>query len=379
MNVEFSQHYTKLWQKLCLHYSEIFTYGIDVSTFRKKTSILSTPELITSVEVTLYDAATHKEAWDRFVRGSMNGTVFHEQQFLAYHPEGKFNFHHLLFFERGNIVAVLPGGFTRGGSAYESPLGASYGSFVVGDISADTALAIVRAFEAYIVTTGIKEVYLTQAPVIYQPKITQNLEFALLYNGYAFQRHYISHAIDLSSGIAPLERFQPTARRHVRKMLREHPEIVIEDVSGEKMVAVLTEFYPIMLENKLKFDTKPTHSLEDLIKLHELLPDLIKLFTCRLSDELIAGFLIFRANSRVALSFYPMMRYAFDEYKPIFLLSDTAMTWAQQNGFSFFDLGVSQDTNDENPMTPKLSLIRFKEKFDSRGLLRSTLWKKYSE
>ena len=307
----------------------------------------------------------------------MNGTVFHEQQFLAYHSAGKFNFHHLLFLEKGNIVAVLPGGFTRDGVAYESPVGSSYGSFVVEDISADTALAIVRAFEEYIKTTGVKEVFLTQAPVIYQPIITQNLEFALLYSGYAYQRHYISHAIDLTSGVPPLDRFQPTARRHVRKIMREHPEIVVEEISGDKMAKVMKEFYPIMLENKARFETKPTHSLEDLIHIHELLPNLMKLFTARVAGELIAGFLIFLANSRVALSFYPMMNYAFEEYKPIFLLSDTAMTWAQANGYSFFDLGVSQDTNDENPMTPKLSLIRFKEKFDSRGLLRSTLWKRY--
>ncbi len=304
----------------------------------------------------------------------MNGTVFHKQQFLSYHAPGKFSFNHLLFYHNKELIAVLAGGIR--GTSYESPLGASYGSFVTMDISADEALAIVHAFEEYIAARGVKDVFLTSAPVIYQPIITQNLDFALLYRGYAYQRHYISHTIDLSGEQPILDRFHPTARRHYRHAEKQ-TGLVVEEIAQSALPGELAEFYPIMVENKARLGTTPTHSLDDLLKLNELLPDLLKLFTARLSGELIAGFLLFRANARVALSFYPMMRYDFEEYKPMYLLSQRAIEWAKRDGYAFFDLGVSQDTSDDNPMTPKLSLIRFKEKFDSRGLLRSTLWKKY--
>jgi hypothetical protein len=307
----------------------------------------------------------------------MNGTVFHTQQFLAYHNEGKFLFGHLLFYHGQRLVAVLPGGFREGGSEYDSPLGASYGSFVTGDISADTALGIVTAFEKYVLSKGVKEVYLTSAPVIYQPVLTQNLDFALLYKGFAYQRHYISHAIELRKDEIPFNRFQPKARNHIRQTILKHPEINIEEVSKENMIRGLQEFYPILLENKAKFDAKPTHSLEELLKLNELLPDLMKLFLVRVAGEPIAGSLLFIANPRVAIIFYHMLRYQFDEFKPIYLLMDKVTRWAQDNNYSFVDIGVSQDTSDANPMTPALSLIQFKEKFDSRGILRSTLWKSY--
>jgi hypothetical protein len=304
----------------------------------------------------------------------MNGTVFHKQQFLSYHAPGKFNFHHLLFYHGKTLIAVLAGGIR--GAGYESPLGASYGSFVTMDISADEALAIVEAFENYITARGVKDVFLTSAPVIYQPIITQNLDFALLYRGYAYQRHYISHAIDLARDLPILDRFHPSAKRHY-KYAEKQPGLVVNEIDQVTLPGELREFYPIMVENKARLGTTPTHTLEDLLRLNDLLPDLIKLFTARLSGELIAGFLLFRANARVALSFYPMMRYDYEEYKPMYLLSHRAIDWAKQEGYAFFDLGVSQDTSDENPMTPKLSLIQFKEKFDSRGLLRSTLWKRY--
>lgn len=330
-----------------------------------------------SVEVVPYDPALHKDAWDAFVDRSMNGTVFHKQQFLAYHEHRKFDFHHLLFYHGTKLIAVLPGGFRSNGKIYDSPLGASYGSFVTEDISADEALAIVSAFEKYIIGIGVKEVFLTSAPVIYQPIITQNLDFALLYRGFAYQRHYISHAIELHKGLTPFDRFQSTARKHVRRVMRTHPEITIEEVAQDDIRRGITEFYPILIENKAKYGAKPTHSLEELLHLHELLPDLIKLFLVRKNGIPIAGSMIFCANPRVALIFYHMLRYDFEEFKPIYLLMDRVTSWAQAAGFTFVDIGVSQDTSDENPMTPALSLIRFKEKFDSRGLLRSTMSKRY--
>lgn len=315
--------------------------------------------------------------WDRFVKSSMNGTVFHEQQFLGYHPADRFDFHHLMFFRGEHLIAVLPGGLKQSGRVFESPAGASYGSFVTEDISAQTALDIVAAFEQYVREHGIEEVYLTSAPVIYQPVLTQNLDFALLYRGYAYQRHYISHAIDLSRPGIPFERFQATARKHIRRVTREHPEISIQESSLSTIRGMLTEFYPILLENKAKYNATPTHTLDELLRLEELLPDLMKLFLVRNGDEAIAGSLLFLANQRVTLIFYHMLRYAFDELKPIYLLMDRVTRWSKENGYAFVDIGVSQDTSDENPMTPALSLIHFKEKFDSRGLLRSTLFKKY--
>lgn len=309
----------------------------------------------------------------------MNGTVFHTQQFLTYHNEGKFQFHHLLFYDGKRLVALLAGGFRENGKIYDSPLGSSYGSFVTEDISAHTALAIVEAFEKYIQEKGVEEVYLTSAPVIYQPVLTQNLDFALLYRGFAYQRHYISHAIELRNGILPFDRFQPKARNYIRRITRDHAEVRVEEVPKSDIRRGLEDIYPILLVNKAKFGVKPTHTLEDLVKLYELLPDLMKLFIVKVNGEAVAGSLIFIANPRVAVVFYLMLRYDFDKYKPIYLLMDKVTRWAQENNYSFVDIGVSQDTSDANPMTPSLSLIRFKEKFDSRGVLRSTMWKSYKQ
>ena len=303
----------------------------------------------------------------------MNGTAFHLQRFLAYHEQGKFNFEHLMFYQGERLVALLPGGISKDGTSYDSPLGSSYGSFVVEDISADTALSIVEAFTAYLRERGLKRTFLTSAPVIYQPILTQNLEFALLYKGFQYQRHYISHAIDLTPEGKPFDRFQPTARKFIRRTYKNFPDVHIREIEQKDMEEGLSIFYPILLENKAKYNAKPTHDLDELLRLNALLPDLMKLFLVYKGDQPIAGSLLFIANKRVAVIFYHMLYYEFKDLRPIYLLMDRVTSWGKENSLSFIDIGVSQDTSDENPMTPALSLIRFKEKFDSRGVLRSTL------
>ncbi len=347
---------------------------IDISSAAQ---IVATPTEGTSIRVVPYNPLEHESLWDAFIDRSMNGTAFHRQQFLRYHPAERFDFHHLLFFAGHKLVAVLPGGLREGGRMLESPLGASYGSFVTEDISAQMALDVVEAFEEYIRKQSIEQVYLTAPPVIYQPVLTQNLDFALLYRGYAYQRHYISHAIDLRHPGQPFDRFQSVARKHVRHVTRTHPEIWIEESQPASLHDMLEEFYPILLENKAKYNATPTHSLEELFRLEVLMPNFMKLFLVRVGEEPIAGSLLFIANDRVTLIFYHMLRYAFEHLKPIYLLMDCVTRWSKEQGYHFVDIGVSQDTSDTNPMTPALSLIHFKEKFDSRGVLRSTLHKDY--
>src|SRR5574339_808909 len=88
-----------------------------------------------------------KDKWDQFVLESNNGTMFHMQKFFDYHKPGKFSFNHLIFLDRGNIVALLPG--ARIGELYESPIGASYGSIVTKDVKFVEAMEIVSTLIEY--------------------------------------------------------------------------------------------------------------------------------------------------------------------------------------------------------------------------------------
>lgn len=305
-----------------------------------------------------------KEKWDRFVLESNNGTMFHLQKFFDYHTPGKFKFDHLMFLEKGEIKALLPGAIVNG--TFESPIGASYGSIVTKDVKFAEAMDIVSTLKDYCKKNALKEILLTAAPMVYEKHPNQNLDFAMLWQGFSYQLHYISSAIKLDKTIDILERFSPTVRRNVRKTLKDfHLKVEINERYDQ--------FYPILLENKSRHNVKPTHSYEDLLKLKELLPDRLKLFMVYLEDKPIGGSLMFFVNDVCALCFYNMLMYEYEMYKPIQRVMYEVVKYSTENNYQYVDIGVSQDTKAENPMTPSMSLIEFKEKFDAKTIMRNTL------
>lgn len=306
-----------------------------------------------------------KDKWDEFVLNSSNGTIFHLQKFFDYHEPGKFTFDHLIFLEKKEIVAVLPGQIKNG--LFESPIGASYGSIVANDIKFSFAMELISVLLDYGKKNDIKEFMLTPAPIIYEDYPNQNLDFAMLWQGFKFDLHYISSAIKLDKERDIIERFQATIRRNIRKTFK-NDNIRVE--INERY----DEFYPILLSNKARHDVKPTHSYEDLIKLKKLLPENLKLFMVYYKDKPIAGSLMFFCNRNVALCFYNMLLYEYEHLKPIHRVMYEVVKWSTENGYRYVDIGVSQDTKAENPMTPSMSLIDFKEKFDAKTIMRNTFY-----
>ncbi|MBZ0201279.1 MAG: GNAT family N-acetyltransferase, partial [Ignavibacteriaceae bacterium] len=306
-----------------------------------------------------------KDKWDNFILSSNNGTMFHLQKFFDYHTPDKFKFNHLIFLDKGEIAAVLPGGIKDDG-LYESPIGASYGSIVTPDVKFSRAMEIVTTLLDYSRQHGLKELMLTSAPIVYDAVQNQNLDFAMLWSGFKYDLHYISSAIKLDDRDI-ISRFQPTVRRNVRKSLK-NPDVRVA------MNDRYDEFYPILIENKSRHNVKPTHSLDDLLMLKELLPDNIKLIMIYYKDQPIAGSNLFIANKQVSLCFYNMLRYDFEYLKPIHRVMYEVIKWSTEEGFQYVDIGVSQDTKAENPMTPSYSLIDFKEKFDAKTVMRNTFY-----
>ena len=307
---------------------------------------------------------TLRDEWDAFVERSNNGTMFHLQRFLDYHPDGKWDFHHLMFREEGKLVGVLPGGRNAAGDFW-SPVGASYGSIVTEDTAFERSLRIVDALIEYLKGAGFSNAYFIPPPLIYTLNYEQHSEYALLYRKADFELHYISHAIDLKRGANFMDHFDPTARKSIHKIIREGALTIRESDD-------YASFHAILTENKARHGVRATHTLDDLMRLHQLMPDKLRLNMVYYEGQPIAGSLLFLANRKVVLCFYNMLRYEFEHLRPIYLVMHETCRWAVENGYEWVDIGVSQDTKAEDPMTPSLNLITFKERFDARGILRST-------
>jgi len=308
-----------------------------------------------------------KEKWDNFVDKANNGTIFHKIQFLNYHPENRFDFHHLIFQKDSATVALLPGMLNKG--IYKSPAGASFGGIVMDDMSFRKTDIIVKKFLEYCRNNGIKDVYFTFPPMVYLKEMNKNLEYVLLYNGFSYSTNMYTSIINLSQlGETPLKNFHQNARNAIRKGTKSDLEI--------KLSEDYKTFYPILLKNKEKFKVSVTHSLDELKKLNNLLPDTLKLFLVYRKGILLGGSLIFVCNERALLAFYIALNYDYQEYRPINYLLYEIIKWGKKNGFKCLDLGVNQEESKDNPMEVNRGLISFKSSMGAQGFFRNQLYRK---
>lgn len=308
---------------------------------------------------------TDTSVWDAFVDLANYATIFHKIKFLSYHPPSKFNFSYLAFYNKTKLIALLPGGIDS--DVYKSPLGASYGSFATSTLSFNEYEELVDTFLEYM-QNKVNKISLTPPPIIYGREPNQLESFILVYKNFQIKEQLISHAVNLNIFASEndiLNSVKKRFRNDVNKSLRKDLTIIENhDYSS---------FYKLLIENKRKFNAKPTHKLKELLTLSKLLPDSLKLFMAYNQDQTpIAGVLLFIVNKTTVLVFYICQDYSYQEMNAVSRLLYECVRWSKKNGYTWFDLGVSMDTFSTNPMEPSRNLIFFKEGLQAQSFLRTT-------
>jgi len=304
----------------------------------------------------------YQEKWDNFVDRSFNGTLFHKLSFLSYHSPDKFNYRFLTVVEGNQVIAVLActinNGFLR------SPVGSSYGGFAIAPVSFYKIYTILICLLDWARENYVKEIEFVHAPLVYNDRLSQELDFVLLYCGFLNPKNLFSSILDLSwfNVNDPLASFSPAGRRAVKKSIQEALTVEISDD--------VQSFYSILAENKAKFKVQPAHTLEELIKIKRLFPDFLNLFLVKQKQNLVGGVYTFHCNERVLLAFYIASSPKYQQLRPINRALFDVVLWACSKKYKYLDLGVSMNTKSDNPMEPAWSLISFKEHTGSKGYLR---------
>ena len=305
------------------------------------------------------------QKWDSFVQSSNNGTIFHYRSFLTYHIDRKFEDHALIFEKKGKIIAILSAAEVMDGEKkilYSHP-GATFGGFVYEDLLFEDANNIVNLLIEYCRKTNYTSIFLVQAPQLYNSNNNETLEYALHWQGFTTEETYFSSFIDLTSENEAINLVSSRKRRYLKKTPTN--EKLRFEWNGN-----LDDFYPILCENKKKHGSQPTHSKVELIKLMNLMPEKFHLLMMYKEDKPIGGTFNIIANSQVGIIFYNMINYEFEEFNPASFQILETMKWAKVNNLKYLDFGVSQLPKAENPLSPSPNLIRFKEQFSAKGMLR---------
>lgn len=319
--------------------------------------------------VTLFDRRRDLAAWQKALQNAANATIFQEHAFLDYHPTNRFQNHHLIFWMGEEPRGVLTGAIQSidGKKALVSYPGASYGGLIYPPgLSFNNADHLIQTLLRTVRSADFDILQITPPPSIYATFNDDVIAFQLLRHGFKYVKREITQAIPLIYPDGDIFRtLCNKTRTAVRKALKSELRVA-EDIplSDEN----LATFYPLLLDNRARLGVTPTHTLDELKRLRDLIPDKLMLSLVYFGDTPVAGILNFICNARVLLIFYVCHDWDYQEYRPVPLLVYYTMQWAFRHGFRYLDFGTSTLN-----MEPNRGLIKFKENFGSLGYFRDTL------
>ncbi|EGK00245.1 MULTISPECIES: hypothetical protein [Dysgonomonas] len=302
------------------------------------------------MKIKLY-SSEYKDAWDKFVRTSKNGTFLFYRDFIEYHAD-RFRDYSLMFYLNDVLVALMPGHMED--RIFYSHKGLTYGGLIMGDKT--TAANVLSIFE-YLTTTfrhqGIRKIIYKAVPHIYHIRPAEEDLYAL----FRYKATLTSCNISSTLLLADRTKFSDLRKRGVKKAQKNNLAVKkTTDYSG---------FWQILSRNlKDKYETEPVHSLAEINYLKSKFPRNIHLFTIGNTDSssIIGGCLVFETE-RVAHVQYVAATEEGKRLGAIDLVIDHIINTAFAHK-TYFDYGTSTENGgwhlNEN-------LIHQKEGFGTRG------------
>jgi hypothetical protein len=307
--------------------------------------------------------------WDDFVATARNGTIFHTQTFLSYHPPGRFHDASALIRDtKGRLRAVFPAAI-RKGAALERVLsshpGSTYGGLVIDRaFNVQEAFLAVKLLEAYAHSLGVQAIEMRHSEKIFHLFPSEELDFALERCGFQPYTRELSSAIviDGLSLDTMLEGANKSHRRYTKKALKSGVEVRLSDDYAS--------FHKMLTTNLAdRHGNSPTHTFEEMEKLGELLGDRIRLFAGFIEGTMSAGAWLLLCNAQTTHTFYLAQDYRFQHLRPLRAVIYELIRWNIEQGYRYLNLGISTV---DGGQTIKWGLFQFKESFGARGVIRTT-------
>ncbi len=233
-----------------------------------------------------------QQEWDALVRDSRNATFLLQRAYMDYHAD-RFADHSLIARdEHGRLLAALPA--NREGDVLVSHRGLTYGGWILPQRRCD-ALDMLKIWEVllpYLRSEGFLRLIYKAIPHIYHSAPAEEDLYAIFRAGGRLSQTLVSSVVDLRNPLPFGRRMKEIARKVLRSDI-----VFAESDSWAEYWAVLSE----MLASR--YDTKPVHTLEEIMLLRERFPNEIKLYTASLNGEIIAGAVLYVSPQVVHLQY----------------------------------------------------------------------------
>ena len=300
-------------------------------------------------------------AWRAFLHDSNNATLFHDLDFLGYHPPDRYDFRHLVAIRGARVEAVIPGALSADG-IFVSLAGASLGGPAVKkSLPAEACLHLIEALQLYCESAGWRGIEITLPPPVYNDEPDQLIEFALHVRGFEL----VHRSMPL---LIPLDRqkhddyqrlFRQSQRSYVRACRRKGVVVTETGIEG------LGEFLELLAETYAKLGALPTHTPEEIESLFRRVPARLRIWSAKLDGATIASVLLFVLNRNICNTFYICDRASHREFHGVTVLFAEIIDVLANRGFRYLDLGPSASSAHFNR-----GVVSFKESLGARAFCR---------
>lgn len=225
----------------------------------------------------------YQEQWNRFNASCKNSLFMFDRGFMDYHKD-RFADHSLLFFEEGELTAILP--MSEKEDILTSHGGLTYGGFLTGSsMKQHTMNDCFDALITYAREKGFREIIYKAVPHMFHIQPAEEDKYALFRNHARIVKVEASTVVNLQQ---PLK--MPKGRKaQISRARREG--VVIRELTEPKDFERFIE-----LENQVLSERHGTHAVHtgaELALLHSRFPEQIHLIGALLGEELIAGTVLF--------------------------------------------------------------------------------------
>lgn len=304
------------------------------------------------------------DKWNKFVEDSNNGTIFHRIDFLDYHKD-RFvsNEHHLIWIKGESIFAVMPFAIfdQEKQRVGKTPYGSSFGGIVVSKkFRLKHAVETYKSLSKYFYSLKLDRIEMTLIPSFYSSVINFNFEYILSKEGYNISSRDVFNVVKLSGTYEDIwDGFDGRARTSIRKSKKKFD--IFLDVKPE-------DFYPILIEDKHRHNnSKPTHTLEDLIYLKQKFPKRIFFDIAVLKNNgAKAGVCYFICNTNVIMTFYMAQETLALKEDGINVLLEYGFKRGKELNMKYLDFGGSTVGYE----IQNIGVANFKESFGATSYLR---------
>ena len=297
------------------------------------------------------------DVWNTFVAQSKNGTFLIDRRYMDYHQD-RFEDCSLMFYLKGKLIAVLPA--HRDGDSVYSHRGLSYGGLILSrKISAAQVCQLFSELNNCLRDVyGAKHVEIKSIPWIYHTLPSEEPLYALTkVCGASIKSRDVASVVMLDRRLP----FMQLRRRGIKKAVKAGVQVVEE--------TDFSLFWQLLEANLLaRYQTKPVHSLDEIMLLKSRFPQNIRLFSVYCGSEIVGGTVLYIDSAVVKTQYISASETGRHIGALDFLFSSLLDRFAA-DGYRYFDFGTSNFKTSDDLHE---SLIFQKEGFGGRAVCYDT-------